>query len=107
MLKKAALMMLVKIEDQNTVSSLTDQFNEMDRDGTGLLSKQDLKRAISECSIGIQENKIDKIMDEIDYFGNHEISYHEFLAATLDLKNSDHEKQISEIFHEFDCENTG
>ena len=75
--------MLVKLEDQDEVSSLHDQFDKLDSDGTGLISKVELKKAVSECSLGIPEDKLDDIIDEVDYFGHHQISYTEFLAATL------------------------
>ena len=37
--------------------------------------------------MGITQDQIDKIIDEVDYFGNQKINYTEFLVATMDVKS--------------------
>jgi len=51
--------------------------------------------------------EIDNIISEVDYFGNHKISYTEFLSATIDLDKFLSENQLNAIYHEFDTDNTG
>ena len=66
-----------------------------------------MKRAVAEAKLGIPEDQLDKIIDEVDYFGNHQISYTEFLAATLDSKHVTNGEMLSEIFHQFDTDGSG
>lgn len=45
-LKKAAMNMLVKMADQNSIEELRKDFQEIDKDGTGLINADELKQAI-------------------------------------------------------------
>ena len=63
------------------------QFVEIDKDGTGLINADELKGAIKQSSIEIPDEQVEKIINEVDYFGNKMINYTEFLVATLDVKS--------------------
>lgn len=58
----------------------------MDTDKTGLINVDELKQAMKQSDITIPDAEIDRIIDEVDYFGNKKINYTEFLVATLDVK---------------------
>jgi Ca2+-binding EF-hand superfamily protein len=78
---------LVKMTDQNKIDDLKEQFQKIDTDGTGLIDANELKTAIKNSNYQIPDEKIDEIIDEVDYFGNNQINYTEFLVATMDVKN--------------------
>lgn len=97
--QKAAMIMLIKIEDQKEIDDLHIQFDKMDSQGTGLINKLQLKKAVSDTKLGIPAENLDKIIDQVDYFNNHEISYTEFLMATVDMKHFLNEQMLSEVFN--------
>jgi calcium-dependent protein kinase len=79
--------MLVKMTDQGAIEELRSEFVKIDTDRTGLISAEELKIAIKACpEISIPDSEVDKIISEVDYFGNGKINYTEFLVATLDVK---------------------
>jgi len=41
---------------------------------------------------------VEKIIDEVDYFGNKKINYTEFLVATLDVKSFLDDNKLQAIF---------
>jgi Ca2+-binding EF-hand superfamily protein len=45
-LKKAAMNMLVKMADSNSIEDLRSEFVKLDKDGTGLINAEELKQAI-------------------------------------------------------------
>lgn len=59
----------------------------IDKDRTGLINAEELKQAIKLSDINIPDDQIEKIISEVDYFGNGKINYTEFLVATLDVKH--------------------
>ena len=97
-LKKAAMNMLVKMADQNSIEELRKDFQEIDKDGTGLINADELKLAIKQSNIAIPDDEIEKIIDEVDYFGNKRINYTEFLVATLDVKSFLDDNKLQAIF---------
>lgn len=79
--------MLVKMADQDSIDQLREQFSKIDIDGTGLINADELKQAIKESNLAIPDGDVEKIISEVDYFGNKKINYTEFLVATLDVKS--------------------
>ena len=51
--------MLTKVENKEGDHSLQDQFELLDKHGTGLVNKEDLKKAVIECSLEIDDGKLD------------------------------------------------
>lgn len=90
--------LLVKMADSHSIEALRDDFHKIDKDGTGLLSAQELKEAIQKSDIPVPDEDIDKIIHEVDYLGNGKINYTEFLVATLDVKNFLDDNKIREVF---------
>ena len=106
-LKKAAMNMLVKMADQNSIEALRDEFHKLDKDGTGLINAEELKNAINSSDIQIPETEVNKIIDEVDYFGNGKINYTEFLVATLDVKSFLDDNKLKALFNQFDTDGSG
>ena len=57
--------------------------------------------------MNIPKEKIDEIIDEVDYFGNSKINYTEFLVATIDVKNFLDDGKLQALFSQFDTDNSG
>jgi len=106
-LKKAALNMLVKMADQNSIEELRGEFVNIDKDRTGLINAEELKQAIKASDINIPDEQVEKIINEVDYFGNGKINYTEFLVATLDVKAFLDDNKMQAIFNQFDTDGSG
>jgi Ca2+-binding EF-hand superfamily protein len=55
----------------------------LDKDQTGDITVSELREALQEAGIKIDENELDKIVSEVDYRGDRLINYSEFLSATI------------------------
>lgn len=84
-----------------------DQFRAIDLDQTGLINRDELKVAIKESDVNMTEEQIDRIIDEVDYFGNQKINYTEFLMATLDVRSFMDDNKLRAIFNQFDTDGSG
>ena len=66
-----------------------------------------MKTAIKNSNYQIPDEKVDEIIDEVDYFGNNQINYTEFLVATMDVKNFLDDAKLQALFNQFDTDNSG
>lgn len=107
LLKKAALNWLVKMTDQQEIESLREQFQRIDTDNSGLISLDELKQAIQSSGVNISSTELERIIIEVDFHGNHEINYQEFLAATIEDHYFDNEQSMKALFNYFDTDHTG
>jgi Ca2+-binding EF-hand superfamily protein len=57
--------------------------------------------------MNIPQEKIDEIIEEVDYFGNQKINYTEFLVATIDVKHFLDDGKLKALFSQFDTDNSG
>ena len=62
--------LLVKLTDQSKIEELRQQFQKIDTDGTGSISKEELRNAIKESNMKIPEKEVEDIIKQVDYFGN-------------------------------------
>lgn len=62
--------MLVKMTDQKAIEGLREEFRKLDSDNTGTINAAELKAALHSSDIDIKEEDIQKLIQEIDYFGN-------------------------------------
>ena len=72
-----------------------------------MINAEELKHAIKASDINIPDDQIEKIIDEVDYFGNKKINYTEFLVATLDVKSFLDDNKLQAIFSQFDTDGSG
>lgn len=91
--------MLVKMADQNQIEHLREEFVSLDKDKTGLINSDELKEAIKHSDIKIPDEEIDRIIEEVDYFGNGKINYTEFLVATVDIMQFLDDHMLQAIFN--------
>jgi len=107
-LKKAAMNLLVKMLNTKEIESLRQQFRQLDKDGTGMISAAELKQALHDSEqVNIPETEINAIINELDYQGNQKINYSEFIAATIKTKEILTHEKLQAIFWQFDTDRTG
>ena len=79
----------------------------LDKDKSGMINAEELKIAMKASDVDIPDSNIDKIIDEVDYFGNGKINYTEFLVATLDVKSFLDDTKLHAVFNQFDTDGSG
>ena len=70
----------------------------MDKDGTGMISAEELRTCLKKNEIPVESKEIESIISELDYYGNKVINYSEFLAATIAVKDILSEEKMKAIF---------
>ena len=85
---------------------LKAQFEAIDADGSGLVTPQELANSMKECQMNVNQAQVDKIISEIDYFGNGKINYSEFLAATISMQSILTDEKLWSLFKTFDTDDT-
>ena len=106
-LKRAAMNMLVQMISQDEVKDLRAQFEAMDTGGTGMIDMKELTEVLTNKGIKIDVNQLNSIISEIDYFGNKQINYSDFLSATINIRVFMTEQKLQAIFDQFDTDDSG
>ncbi|GMI21762.1 hypothetical protein TeGR_g10102, partial [Tetraparma gracilis] len=83
LLKKNAMMAVAFNMSQTEMEELRDSFCSIDTDHSGTLTKAEFNAALKKVMPTINEEKSEKIFESMDQDGDGEISYLEFLAATM------------------------
>lgn len=88
-LKQAALTFIAsQLVSKEETTDLEKIFKQLDEDGDGQLSKQEILNGYQEAfGIPISEEEVDKMFDEIDIDKNGTIDYTEFVMATMNNKS--------------------
>ena len=89
------------------LNSLQTIFAEIDEDNTGMITPEELEKALKKIGKETSANEINEIIHNWDYLGNGKINYSEFLAATITMKDVLTEDHITHLFMHFDTDNTG
>ena len=104
-LKRAALNILVKMIPTKELEKLRKQFEMIDTDHSGIIDAKELAAAFkANPQIVIPDDEIDRIIEEIDFAGNGQINYSEFLAATVSVKTCLNNSRLYTIFQQFDTD---
>lgn len=82
-LKKAAMNVLVKMLAPKEIEHLREKFMELDQNNTGYIDATELGNAMKNANVEIAASDIERIISEVDYYGNQKINYSEFLSATI------------------------
>ena len=98
-LKKAAMNMLVQMISQDEVKDLRAQFEAIDTHGTGMIDMNELTDVLTNKGIKIDVNQLNDIISEIDYYGNKQINYSDFLSATINIRVYMTEQKMQAIFN--------
>lgn len=96
--------MLVKMTNEKEIQQLKEEFQKIDTDGSGTISVDELKAAFKKGNEKISISQLETIIDEVDYAGNHQINYLEFISATLEGKAFQNENMLRALFNSFDTD---
>lgn len=103
-LKKMVLRFLINSLSSSELKRLQASFSAIDLNNNGSVSKSELQTAFKNAKIEISEEEMDKI------FGDGEkdnISYSDFIAASIDQKELVDRQKLTEAFKYFDVDNNG
>ena len=62
-MKKAAMNMLVKMADAKQIESLREMFTTIDTDHSGMISAEELRKAIKGSKLEIPAHQVDSIIE--------------------------------------------
>ena len=105
-LKKNAMMAIAFSMSQTEMEDLRECFCSIDTDHSGTLNKDEFTKAMHQVLPTIDDEKVAEIFSTIDHDGNGEISYLEFLAATMH-KNNLSMKELEDAFKILDHDGSG
>ena len=108
-LKQATVAFIVhKMSNNKIIRKLTHIFQEMNKSGDGLLTKEELKNGYKQYFYdNLTDEEFDEIMNVIDQDKNGKISIEEFLRATIKYENLINENNLKEAFEFFDKDHNG
>lgn len=76
----------------------------VDVNHTGLIDAEELMNGIKAAGIDISQNEVNKIIESVNFKGNGEINYSEFIAATVSVQEILTNERLYALFKEFDHE---
>ena len=95
---------LVSKEERN---ELAKQFKEWDKNGDGVLSKQEIMDGYKKAYGKADENEIDNMIKSVDLDGNGVIDYNEFLSCALNKEKILSRENLEYCFKAFDLDGSG
>ena len=95
---------LVLKEERN---DLERQFKEWDKNGDGVLSRDEIIEGYRKTYGTVDENEIDNMIKSIDLDGNGVIDYNEFLTCTMNKEKILKNENLEICFKAFDSDNSG
>lgn len=104
---KAAALHYIAMRLMNTkeLEELRTTFYELDGDGDGRLSKEELLKGYEKTALGIAN--VDEVIKNCDTDKNGLIEYSEFLTATIDWQNKLTHTVVESAFKAFDIDGNG
>lgn len=106
-LKKEAMRIIVNNLSESEIKNLREAFRLIDKDNSGMISVEELKKVLQELGYNHNEDDFEGIMQTFnEETGEEEINYSEFVAATLDKKIYLNREKLYVVFKHFDIDNT-
>ncbi|KAI3816966.1 hypothetical protein L1987_10751 [Smallanthus sonchifolius] len=106
-LKKLALKVIAEnLEPTEEIKGLKQMFNNMDTDGSGFITYEELKTGLSKLGSRLAESEI-QLLEAADVDKNGTIDYIEFITATMHRHKLDREENLYKAFQFFDKDNSG
>ena len=84
------------------VSTLKDQFDTINRDGTGIIKASEIVQATKDKKAEMSSSEAKALVKEVAYQREDGVSFTDFLSATINLKLLVTEKRMEGIFTMFD-----
>lgn len=76
----------IKHVNKKDIKRLKEIFTDFDEDNTGMITPDEIGKALKKIGRKTSAEEINKIIKNVDYLGNGKINYSEFLAATVDIQ---------------------
>lgn len=105
-LKKAVMTFIANRLNENDLEELKRNFQMIDINGDGMLSLDELKRAISKNK-GLNLANVEEIFYSIDTDNSGAIDYTEFITASMKQSDYMKEEKLREAFDAFDLDHSG
>ncbi|GFP97738.1 calcium-dependent protein kinase 29 [Phtheirospermum japonicum] len=106
-LKKLALMVIAENLSEEDIKGLKQMFNNMDTDGSGTITYEELRTGLTKLGSKLSEPEIKQLMEAADVDKNGSIDYIEFITATMHRHRLDREENLHKAFCHFDKDNSG
>jgi calcium-dependent protein kinase len=104
-LKKMALKAIAGQMGSQQIKDLQTAFKDLDADGDGHLTVQELKEGLAKA--GVPPKEIEAIYQSMDTDGSGKIDYEEFLTSTIEKRVKLEDNVLWEAFRTFDLNNDG
>ena len=106
-LQRATLAFIVsQLMSSDELEILSKIFTEIDKNGDGLLSKEEIEEALKKHTNYTNEN-IGNLIKRVDLDQNGFVNYSEFLVATVDWENEMSRERLELAFKTFDTDHSG
>jgi len=106
--KRMCITAVARQLDHKNLKDIHQVFREMDVNGDGVLSVEEVSNGIKKISgEAVDTSKLTEIFSRMDLDGSQTIDYTEFCAAGLDEKTSTQDDMIWAAFKTFDLDNSG
>jgi len=106
-LQKATLSFIVsQIMSSDEVGTLQKIFKEIDRNGDGLLSRREIRKALQD-NTKFSDDDINSLIEKVDLDRNDKVNYSEFLAATVNWKKEMARDRLEKAFKALDADHSG
>ncbi|CAJ1972586.1 unnamed protein product [Sphenostylis stenocarpa] len=106
-MKKLALKAVAENLSEEETKGLRQMFNNMDTDGSGTITFEELKSGLSRLGSQLGESEIRQLMNAIDIDKTGTIDYCEFVAATMDRHKLEKGGNLLKAFQYFDMDDNG
>ena len=106
-LKKAALKIMAATLTANEVEGLKKMFATMDKDGSGSITFDELRKGLREQGFSAAEGELMDMMQEMDLDGNGTVDLDEFIAATVNIQMINQTDALTTAFKTIDKDNSG
>jgi len=112
MIEKLVALLVAHKTFPKDVLALRQQFEQLDADGSGVISLQEFKEVLMEKNHGDDNNRdetkeLREIFDGLDVYHDGELSWTEFLAASIVSHGFLTEERVMEAFDDLDEDNSG
>ncbi|CAI5483455.1 unnamed protein product [Closterium sp. Yama58-4] len=106
-MKKLALKVVACNLSREEISGLKKMFKEMDKDGSGSITYDELREGMRRLGSPIPPDQLQQIMEAADVDNSGTIDYTEFITATMQMNSVEKEEHILAAFKHFDKDGSG
>ncbi|KAI5063027.1 hypothetical protein GOP47_0021574 [Adiantum capillus-veneris] len=106
-LKRVALKVIANSLSEEEIMGLKAIFKEMDTDGNGKITLDELRQGLAKQGSDLAETEIRQLMETADVDKTGNIDYMEFITATVNMNKKGKEDHLFAAFQYFDRDNSG